>query len=651
MVPKKPVIRNESPMWFNTGMHIVRVIPLAAMPANAPAVLDYFWATPLPQGSIVRVTMGRRKITALVIESLDVRSAKLALKKSAFALKKIDAVVTDAPQVSALQISLARWMATHYGASLATCMKTVSPSFLGKRGKLLTLPVTDDIQKKALPSGRLVLTQPDTALAEIRRIASETNGQLLIVVPEVSLVAGLCALLPSLKPQAVHSGLTARQFESLYRTVADGSPCVVIGTRLALFLPWSTLTRIVVEDPLHEAYKSDMAPRYNAPDVARQLAALTGASLSWLTPAISTVHHHLITTGSFIVEDKKPYWPRVTQVSMEQEQIDGGKSLFSRRATDAILDCHESGKPLLVLSARRGFATVARCVHCRTALPCATCSIPMRWHRTTEEMLVCYHCGAFMQVPKQCPSCHAGALRPAGLPGSQKLAEAINVVLDRYGHPKLKIPILDSDLVRSASDETDVLAKLDAMEHPVLVASQMIYSHRYNRTFDTVIVPQLDALAYNPDYRTQERLIAQLEKMADMHPRHMVVQSWQDADALGDVASRQWDAFYRSELMQRKSLGWPPFARIVKLSYRHRDRATAARQAAVAVDRMRRAIGHLGAKGTHLLGPGPALVERSGGQWTQHIIVKSTLSGLRLAELLSYVPDRWTVDVDPRSIT
>lgn len=651
MVSEIQVIRNESPMWFNTDMHIVRVIPLATMPANAPAVLDYFWPSPLPQGCIVRITMGHRLLVALVVESLDMRTAKLALKKSAFALKKLNSVVTETPQISGTQLSLARWMSAYYGASLATCMKTVAPSFLGKRGKLIELPISDASQKSATPAGRLVLSQPDTAIAEIRRIASETDGQLLIIVPEVSLALDLCERLSALKPQAVHSGLTARQYETIYRAVTDGSARVIIGTRLALFLPWSDLSHIIVEDPLNEAYKSDMTPRYNAPDAARQLAGLIGASLTWLTPAISTVHHHLISTGTLALEDKKPYWPRVTQVSMEQEQLDGSRSLFSHHATEAILDCYESGKPLLILATRKGYATVARCGFCKKTIPCATCAVPMRWHRTTEEMLVCYHCAAFTQVPKQCPSCHGGGLRPAGLPGSQKLAEAINVVLDRYGHHKLNIPILDSDLVRSAADEHEILEKLDNMEHQVLVASQMIFSHRYGRTFDTVIVPQLDALAYNPDYRTQERLIMQLEKIADMHPRRVVVQSWQDADALGGVVSRQWDTFYRSELAQRKALVWPPFARIVKLSFRHRDRATASRQAAIAVDRMRRAVEHLGARGTRLLGPGPALVERAGGQWTQHIIIKSTLSGPKLSELLSYVPDHWTVDVDPRSIT
>lgn len=639
-------------MCFNTGMHIVRVIPLAKMPANAPAVLDYFWTDSLTQGCLVRIKMGKRALSALVVESLDVRTAKLALKKSAFALKKIDSVITEQPQVTATQLALARWMATYYATSLATCLSTVTPPFLGKRGKLITTAEhIEPSPTSASPVGRLLLTQPDTARAEIRRIATQSSAVVLVIVPEVSLANELCSQLAALSPVAVHSELSARDYEAIYRSVIDGSAHFIIGTRRALFLPWTRLTDIIVEDPLHEAYKSDMAPRYNAPDAARTLAGCTGATLTWLTPAISTVHHHLQTIGTLTCEDRKPYWPSVTHVSMEQEKLDGGNSLFSRRATDALLDAYESKSPLLILSSRRGYATVARCVACAKIIPCASCSVPMRWHRTSENMLVCYHCAAFVSVPPQCPSCHAGALRASGLPGSQKLAEAANAIFDRHGLRKISLPILDSDLVRSADDEATIFKQYDALERPMLVATQMVFSHRYNRSFETVIVPQLDALAYNPDYRTQERLIAHIEKIADFRPQRLIVQSWQDEDALGDIAARGWSAFYEEELAQRKKLVWPPFARIVKLSYRHRDRATTTRQAAIAADRMRRAIAHVGARGTRLLGPGPALVERAGGQWTQHIVLKSTLSGARLSELLSYVPDRWTIDVDPRSIT
>lgn len=631
-------------------MDIVRVIPLIKMPATAPATLDYFWTTPLPQGSIARAPLGRRTIAVMVLESLDIRQAKLSLKKSAFTLKKLTSIITEVPQVTATQLALAQWMSVQYAASLATCLRTIAPPFLGKRGKLLTLPILESQEPLPKPSvGRLLLTQPDTARKELERIIRTTDGQVLVVLPELSLANMFGTMLGA--SHVVHSGMTTRQFEAAYHSVLDGSARLVVGTRRALLLPWPKLRAIVVEDPLHDAYKNDMAPRFNTPDLARHLAALSDATITWLTPSISTVHHHLIATGTLTCDDRKPYWPHITFVPMEQENAQNGRTtLFSRHAQEALLDAYESRVPLLVLSARRGYTTIARCAACRASLPCPNCTVPMRWHRTSEDMLVCYHCTAYQQVPKQCSTCHAGALRPAGLAGSQKLAEAINVILDRFGHSKLAIPILDSDLVRTDADELDILAKFDAMEHPLLVASPMVFSHRYNRTFTTVIVPQLDAMAYNPDFRTQERLIAHLEKTADFHPRNLIVQSWQDHDTLG-IVNRQWDAFYRSELADRKALLWPPFTRIVRLSIRHRHPATAARMATIAADRLNRAIVHVGAKGTKLLGPNPALVERASGQWNYHLILKSTMTGPRLTELLGYVPAGWLVDVDPRSIT
>jgi primosomal protein N' (replication factor Y) len=214
--------------------------------------------------------------------------------------------------------------------------------------------------------------------------------------------------------------------------------------------------------------------------------------------------------------------------------------------------------------------------------------------------------------------------------------------LDRYGYPKQAIPVLDSDLVRSLADSRRVLTQLDDAKHPILVASSMIFS---------IIVPHLDALASNPDYRTQDRLILQLEKLADFRPQRMVLQAFQDDGISATIPSRQWDAFFETELAHRKSLRWPPYTRIVKLSFTHRDKGTASRAAVVGAERMKRTIVHLKIVGTQILGPAPALVERSGGKWTQHLIIKSSLSSARLSEFLRYVPDGWIVDVDPRSIS
>jgi primosomal protein N' (replication factor Y) len=158
-------------------------------------------------------------------------------------------------------------------------------------------------------------------------------------------------------------------------------------------------------------------------------------------------------------------------------------------------------------------------------------------------------------------------------------------------------------------------------------------------------------LALNPDYRTQDRLIMQLEKLADFKPERILLHTHSDDQFAALIPGRAWDTFFNAEIHHRKQLRWPPYARIVKLTFSHSDKTAAARAASVGADRLRRAMSHLRSPGTQILGPVPALIERAGTRWTHHLIIKSTLPSSRLSELLEYVPEGWAVDVDPRSIS
>ena len=194
-----------------------------------------------------------------------------------------------------------------------------------------------------------------------------------------------------------------------------------------------------------------MTPRYATADVARELASIYGARLIYLSPATSTANHYLIKKNILELKDQKPYWPRIVEVDMTQER-QHNPSILSRQAQDAILDTYDSHKSMLIFSPRRAYASRVACEHCHESVQCTTCGIPMRLNRyavgsvgqSIENMLVCYHCTAFREVPKQCPNCHAGRLKSAGLAGSQQIAEAINQCLDHYGYAKLNIPILDT---------------------------------------------------------------------------------------------------------------------------------------------------------------------------------------------------------------
>lgn len=70
-------------------------------------------------------------------------------------------------------------------------------------------------------------------------------------------------------------------------------PCVVIGARSSVFLPFASLGLVIVDEEHESAYKQqDPAPRYNARDAAIVLASMHGAKtlLGSATPSIETFY-------------------------------------------------------------------------------------------------------------------------------------------------------------------------------------------------------------------------------------------------------------------------------------------------------------------------------------------------------------------------
>lgn len=644
-------LAHPAPLWFNAGMYVVRVVPLTPLPTSAPQVLDYFWTTALEPGALVSVMLGRRSVRAVVLECADVARAKMALRDASFQLKKLSAVLCQIPQLTPQQIALAHWLAAQYATGLATALHAVAPAFLGTRGNLLPNGSPDEPLSVAVVP-RLLITQPDAALAQMRAVLRERTGQVAVVVPEQQMADALAALLgDAYAVTVVHSGKTTRMLRTAHAGVIEDTRRIVVGTRSALHLPWQSLEHIILEDPMHEAYKSDAAPRLNAADEARQLATLHGAALTYLSPCQSITHRYLASHGALTVRDLKPHWPHIILTTTSNEVLDGNRSLLSRAAQDALWDAYQRAAPTLIYSARKAYRSLAACTTCRASVRCDTCDIPLRYHRTSEDMLVCYHCAAYRQVPRRCPACTRGVIAPAGLVGSQKIAEAVRRFFDAAGVPALDVPVLDADLATDAAHRADVWRQFDAAPWPVVVASQMALAQRYERTLDTVVIPQADALISAADFRTEERLVRQLEMLADFGPARMVIQTWEPSPLWDAAAHRAWDAWAVDELSARKTLRWPPFCRILKLAYRHRDRGAATRAAAAAADKLTRAIKLERLTATELFGPTPALVEHAAGWWTHHIIIKTNLAGAALSRITRYVPHGWAIDADPRSIT
>lgn len=65
-----------------------------------------------------------------------------------------------------------------------------------------------------------------------------------------------------------HSGLNAQQKYEQYRKVMTGRAEVVVGTRSAVFLPFSDLGLIVMDEEQDSSHKQENQPAYHCRDIA-----------------------------------------------------------------------------------------------------------------------------------------------------------------------------------------------------------------------------------------------------------------------------------------------------------------------------------------------------------------------------------------------
>ena len=196
----------------------------------------------------------------------------------------------------------------------------------------------------------------------------------------------------------------------------------------------------------------------------------------------------------------------------------------------------------------------------------------------------------------------------------------------------------------------------------------MIFSHRYDLKFDLIGVLNTDSLINTPDFRTEENLFYQIEKLLDFQPKNTTLQTYNPENrAILTTSTGNYKDFYEKEVEIRKIFSYPPHSQLIKLTYRHRDRNRASYEARVLSEKLKMAIGHLSlGQKIKMIDSHPSFVEKERGLFAYNIILKilcsewfpdgalahqGTLSEPEnTKDILKFVPSNWSIDVDPRTI-
>ncbi|MEN8197154.1 MAG: DEAD/DEAH box helicase, partial [Pseudomonadota bacterium] len=127
-------------------------------------------------------------------------------------------------------------------------------------------------------------------------VAAALRGrkQVLVLVPEIALTGQWLTRFTrrfGAEPELWHSDLARGRRRRCWRRIAEGRARVVVGARSALFLPFSELGLIIVDEEHDSSYKQEDGVIYHARDMAVVRARLgeIPAILVSATPALETV--------------------------------------------------------------------------------------------------------------------------------------------------------------------------------------------------------------------------------------------------------------------------------------------------------------------------------------------------------------------------
>ena len=456
--------------------------------------------------------------------------------------------------------------------------------------------------------------------------ALRLGKQVLYLVPEIALTTQLTRRLRRVfgdKLLIYHSKFSDNERVDIWkRLLYSSEPCVIIGVRSSVFLPYSNLGLVIVDEEHDSSYKQqDPAPRYNGRNAALILAQMHGAKtlLGSATPAIEV--YHLALEGKYGLvklltrygDIKMPDVKVINTIDARKRREMSG--LFS---TELIADCRKALKDneqVILFQNRRGYSPMVRCKECGWVPKCENCDVSLTYHKHSHS-LVCHYCGYTIPLPDLCPACQLPGIEIVGY-GTERIEDDIDAVF-----PGEKISRMDLDTTRSKNSYDRIIDEFSQHRTNILVGTQMVTKGLDFDAVSIVGILNADTMINFPDFRSHERAFDMLEQVSGRAGRahkqgQVIIQtSNPDHDVIKFVQAHDYEGFYQHELEDRRQFGYPPFTKVINIYLKHRDDTTVGELAVRYSGLLRQVFG------TRVLGPMAPLVARVQNLFIRQITLK-----------------------------
>jgi len=416
--------------------------------------------------------------------------------------------------------------------------------------------------------------------------------QVLYLLPEIALTTQLVTRLTAYFGNQVavfHSKYSNNERIEVWNQVLQNSDKakIVIGARSALFLPFSNLGLIVIDEEHEQTFKQfDPAPRYHARDAAIVLASqhkatrgkaeLGGAKvlLGSATPSLET-YHNVKANKYGLVELFERYGnvvlPEIYLVDLKdkykRKKMNGH---FSDDLLEAMAEVLSKGEQVILFQNRRGYSPFVECMTCGHVPQCPSCDVSLTYYKFKNQ-LRCHYCGHSIANPTHCHACQSVDLSTKGF-GTEQIEIELKALF-----PEKTIGRMDQDTTRGKFGYEKIIDAFKNQEIDVLVGTQMLAKGLHFDNVTLVGVMNADNMLNQPDFRSHERAYQMMMQVSGRAGRSekrgkVMIQTYNPYhNIIQQVTNNDYNGMYNEQVYERHNFKYPPYYRLVKLTLKHRD--------------------------------------------------------------------------------
>ena len=457
--------------------------------------------------------------------------------------------------------------------------------------------------------------------------AIDEGRQVLYLLPEIALTVQMTRRLQRVFGSRLgiyHSRYSdAERVEIWKKQISDEPYDVILGARSAVFLPFSRLGLVIVDEEHETSFKQqDPAPRYHARSAAIMLARMyDGAKvlLGTATPSMESYNNALTGKYGYV-----SLTTRYKDVALPDIHVVDIKDLYRRKMmrgpfSPELLDTMRAAlkqhKQVILFQNRRGFAPMVECKVCGWVPKCKNCDVSLTYHRSMN-VLTCHYCGYTYAVPHQCPNCESTELLGRGY-GTEKIEDRVRELF-----PEARIARMDLDTTRSAGAYQRIIGDFSSGRTDILIGTQMISKGLDFSGVTVVGILNADTMLNYPDFRAYEHAYMMLTQVSGRAGRRgerglVILQTKSpDLPVIQQVVSGDFKTFASDLMDERRMFHYPPFYHLVYVYLRFRNEPVVESAAIEMASRLRQQFGE------RVLGPDKPAVARVKTESIRKIVVK-----------------------------